>query len=122
MDAHAPVSLPEILHFGRYTFNMWTRDVSCGDRATRLTQAEAVLFRAVGEKAGEHVSQHMLAKTYADYFKIHLDCVLQTNVMDVAICRLRRKLRSISPDDESGLVCKRKVGYILEIPSSPAPM
>ncbi len=117
MDAmvSVPVAPAEILHFGIYSLDLWRKDVSCGEKTTRLTPAEAVIFRKLGEHIGNYVPHIEMAVTYADYFQLRLRDLKDVNTMAVTVNRLKRKLSMINPSGVSGILIKRKVGYTLEV-------
>ena len=121
MDAtvSVPAAPAEILHFGIYSLDLWRKDVSCGEKTTRLTSAEAVIFRTLGEHIGNYVPHIEMAVTYADYFQLRLRDLQDVNTMAVTVNRLKRKLRTINPTGTSGILIKRKVGYTLEVSAPP---
>jgi len=81
--------------------------VTRGDKSIALTAKEYLLLLLLASRAGETLSRTAIAEQVWD---IHFDC--ETNVIDVAIKRLRDK---IDRDQHKPLLhTVRGVGYVLE--------
>ncbi len=96
-----------ILSVGDLELNLITRDVHRNGRTIDLQPREFLLLRYLMEHAGQVVTRTLL---FEEVWHYHFDP--GTNVIDVHIARLRRKLEE---DDESRLLhTVRGVGYTLK--------
>lgn len=97
----------ESLTVGDLTINLTHQTVRRGDRHIELSPKEFQLLCMLSENAGRFVSRKELVSRV---WNIHFDC--ETNVVDVAIRRLRQKV-------DEGFATKliktvRGVGYVLD--------
>lgn len=97
----------ESLTVGDLTINLTHQTVRRGDRQIELSPKEFQLLCMLSENAGRFVSRKELVSRV---WNIHFDC--ETNVVDVAIRRLRQKI-------DEGFATKliktvRGVGYVLD--------
>ena len=77
-----------------YTFDLWRRELCFGDKKIRLSDPEAVMFRAIAEARGEFVSRKRLCKVWAEYRDVRAESVLY-NTLSAHICRLRAKMKPL---------------------------
>lgn len=102
-----PVVPVDMLSVGDLTINLMSHTVRRGQRTVELTPREFQLLCLLTESAGRFVSRKELAERV---WNIHFDC--ETNVVDVAIRRLRQK---VDDGQDSKLIhTVRGVGYVLE--------
>ncbi|HXD59364.1 MAG TPA: response regulator transcription factor [Thermoleophilaceae bacterium] len=92
-----------ILHAGRLLLDVAKREARLGSRVSELTDGEFRLLRVMLERAGDVVSREQLL---ADVWGYDFDP--RSNVVDVSIRRLRRKLGPDAP-----IETVRNVGYRL---------
>jgi two-component system, OmpR family, response regulator len=92
-----------ILHAGRLLLDVARREARLGGRVSELTDGEFRLLRVMLERAGEVVSREQLL---ADVWGYDFDP--RSNVVDVSVRRLRRKLGPDAP-----IETVRNVGYRL---------
>jgi DNA-binding response OmpR family regulator len=101
---HRPGSeSPHIVHVGRLLVDLTRREARIGTRVSDLTDREFRLLHFLLEHAGEVMSREQLL---ADVWGYDFDP--QSNVVDVSIRRLRRKLGPDAP-----IETVRNVGYRL---------
>jgi two-component system OmpR family response regulator len=101
-----PESAVTVLRVGDLEMDLLTREVSRGGRRVELQPREFRLLEYLMRHAGQVVTRTMLLENVWDY---HFDP--QTNVVDVHISRLRRK---IEPEaDRPILHTVRGAGYML---------
>jgi two-component system copper resistance phosphate regulon response regulator CusR len=101
--------LPDFLHIGSIEVDTRSRQVSKDGRLVRLTTREYALFEFLARRAGEilgraEIAEHVWDDAYDP----------MSNVIDVYIQRLRRKLDSGSA--ESVITTRRGEGYALVCP------
>jgi two-component system OmpR family response regulator len=95
---------PEPFSFGGISYDPESREVSRGDRVVRLTAREGALFELLLRRRGKVVSRaEIQARVWEDAFD------LSTNIIDVYINALRRKIDSGERDGVIQTV--RGVGY-----------
>jgi DNA-binding response OmpR family regulator len=94
---------PHVLHAGRLLVDLARREARIGARVSDLTDGEFRLLHFLLEHAGEVMSREQLL---ADVWGYDFDP--QSNVVDVSIRRLRRKLGPEAP-----IETVRNVGYRL---------
>jgi DNA-binding response OmpR family regulator len=96
-----------LLRVGDLTMNLLTRQVTRGNRSIRLAQREFSLLEFLMRGPGRVHSRTSLCEHVWEY---HFDT--GTNVVDVYIKRLRRKIEE--GDEPKLLHTERGVGYILQ--------
>jgi two-component system copper resistance phosphate regulon response regulator CusR len=97
----------ETFNIGDLTVSMTHQSVKRGSKTIELSPKEFHVLCLLAENTGRFVSRKELAERVWD---IHFDC--ETNVVDVAIGRLRQK---VDGDFETKLIhTVRGVGYVLE--------
>ncbi|MCE3235114.1 MAG: two component transcriptional regulator, winged helix family protein [Vampirovibrio sp.] len=102
-----PVVPVDMLTIGDLTINLMSHTVRRDQRTVELTPREFQLLCLLAENTGRFVSRKELAERV---WNIHFDC--ETNVVDVAIRRLRQK---VDDGQDSKLIhTVRGVGYVLE--------
>lgn len=102
-----PLVPTEHLTVSDLTLNLMSHTVRRGQRTVDLSPREFQLLCLLVENTGRFVSRKELAERV---WNIHFDC--ETNVVDVAIRRLRQK---VDDGHESKLIhTVRGVGYVLE--------
>lgn len=102
-----PVVPVDMLTVGDLTINLMSHTVRRDQRTVELTPREFQLLCLLAENTGRFVSRKELAERV---WNIHFDC--ETNVVDVAIRRLRQK---VDDGQDSKLIhTVRGVGYVLE--------
>jgi len=93
----------QVLHAGRLDLDVARREARFGGRTSELTDGEFRLLHDLAEHAGEVLSrEQLLADVWGYEFEAH------SNVVDVGIRRLRRKLGPGAPIESV-----RNVGYRL---------
>ena len=103
-------SEPTRLTVGELSMNLLTREVSRGETAVQLQPREFALLEYFMRNPGKVLSKTMIMEHVWDY---HFDP--QTNVIDVHVSRLRRK---IDRDFETPLLhTVRGAGYVLRAPA-----
>ena len=108
----APMSAPEgLLRVGELEVDTARRRVKRGALRIDLTTQEFVLLDYLARHAGQVVSRTLIAQNVWD---MHFDS--DTNVVDVAVRRLRAKLDE--PFTEKLVHTVRGVGYVLELRNS----
>jgi DNA-binding response OmpR family regulator len=100
---HPAVGSPHVLHAGRLLVDLTRREARIGARVSDLTDREFRLLHFMLEHVGEVMSREQLL---ADVWGYDFDP--QSNVVDVSIRRLRRKLGPEAP-----IETVRNVGYRL---------
>ncbi len=103
--------LPEFLQVGPIEIDTRSRQVSKGGRQVQLTAREYALFEFLARRAGEvlgraEIAEHVWDDAYDP----------MSNVIDVYIQRLRRKLDSEGAESVSRLTTRRGEGYALASP------
>ncbi len=105
----APMSTPEgVLRVGELEVDTARRRVRRGTLRIDLTTQEFVLLDYLARHAGQVVSRTLIAQNVWD---MHFDS--DTNVVDVAVRRLRAKIDE--PFAEKLIHTVRGVGYVLEL-------
>ncbi|HEX4494663.1 MAG TPA: response regulator transcription factor [Thermoanaerobaculia bacterium] len=100
-----------MLRAGPLELNTAARKVTLGDREVRLTPREYSLLEILMLRAGEVLGRRELWERLYDF-----DSETASNVVDVLICSLRKKL---DPDDPQSLIkTRRGQGYVIE-PNEP---
>ena len=95
---------PRPFAFGGLSYDPESREVSRGERVVRLTAREGALFELLLRRRGKVVSRaEIQARVWEDAFE------LSTNIIDVYITALRRKIDSGERDGVIQTV--RGVGY-----------
>jgi len=103
-----PSNNPVILSIDDLSINLQKHTVVRGDRKLSLTAKEFMLLVFMAERAGDVLSRTVIAERVWD---IHFDS--NTNIIDVAIKRLREK---VDNDCATKLIhTVRGVGYVLEV-------
>ena len=102
-----PIVPKETFTVAELTINMTTHSVQRNHKRIDLTPKEFQLLCMLAEHTGRFVSRKDLAERV---WNIHFDC--ETNVVDVAIRRLRQKIDDGFPSKLIHTV--RGVGYVLE--------
>lgn len=92
---------------GEYAADPVNRAVSFGSKTARLTTHEFRLFMLLNSRIGEVVSREDIRRTLSN---VNSD----SNMPDVYICYLRKKLEEIS--GKGALISVRGKGYMLAIP------
>ncbi len=96
-----------LIRKGQLTLNTAARSVAHGDRPVRLTPREYSLLEILILRAGEAVSRRELWERLSEF-----DSTATSNVVDVLVCSLRKKL---DPDDPQSLIkTRRGYGYLIE--------
>jgi DNA-binding response OmpR family regulator len=96
-----------LLRKGPLVLNTAARSVAHGGRAVKLTPREYSLLEILMLRAGEAVSRRELWERLSQF-----DSEATSNVVDVLVCSLRRKL---DPDRPHGLIkTRRGYGYLIE--------
>ncbi|MGH8646679.1 MAG: response regulator transcription factor [Candidatus Acidiferrales bacterium] len=103
--SHAPE--PTALRVGALALDLLRREVVRGERKLDLQPREFALLEYLMRHPGEAVSKTMILEHVWGY-----DFDPQTNVVDVLVCRLRKKLES-GPSEEI-IHTLRGVGYVLK--------
>lgn len=98
------------LHVGSLTLNLVTRHASRGGRALELLSRECQLLEYLMRRAEQVVTRQMLLE---DVFGYRFE--LKTNLVDVHIGRLRRKLDG--PGETPLLGTVRGIGFVLHAPN-----
>lgn len=103
-----PIRAKEMFHIGDLVIHLSNQAVWRGGRPIDLTPQEFRLLCLLAQNTGRFVSRRQLIEQVWD---IHFDC--ETNVVDVAIRRLRQKIDDGFADKLIHTV--RGVGYVMEI-------
>jgi len=103
----SPVRQPEKLSIADLEIDLLAHKVTRGGRTIDLTQKEFVLLSFLVQRTGQVLSRTMIAEQVWD---INFDS--DTNVVDVAIRRLRTKVDD--PFKEKLIRTVRGVGYVVE--------
>lgn len=104
-----PVRQRDVLQVGDLSMNLATREVRRGDRAIGLSPRETAFLEYFMRNAGLILTRPMLEDALWER-----DRETASNVIDVFVRRLRRKL---DQDDETSVIeTIRGVGYRLELP------
>lgn len=98
---------PTYLRAGPLSLDLLRREVVWGDRKLDLQPREFALLEYLMRHDGEVVSKTMLLEHIWGY-----DFEPQTNVVDVLVCRLRKKLETESGENIIHTI--RGVGYVLK--------
>jgi len=97
---------PTQLRVGRLSMNLLKREVVYADKKLELQPREFALLEYLMRHAGEVISKTMILEHVWGY-----DFEPQTNVVDVLVCRLRKKLETES--GEPLIHTMRGLGYVL---------
>lgn len=97
---------PTSLRLGRLSMDLLRREVLRGEKRLELQPREFALLEYLMRHAGEVISKTMILEHVWGY-----DFEPQTNVVDVLVCRLRKKLEA-EPGDEM-IHTIRGLGYVL---------
>lgn len=103
-----PADNPVLLSIDNLTLNLQKHTAKRGDKKLALTAKEFMLLTLLLQRHGEVLSRTIIAEQVWD---IHFDS--NTNIIDVAIKRLREKVDSDYPTKLIHTV--RGVGYVLEV-------
>ena len=98
-----------VLRLGELELHTAARRVICGGEEVRLTAREYSLLEILALRAGEVVSRRDLWEHLYSF-----DDALTSNVVDVLVCSLRRKLGAAG--QPSPIKTRRGEGYLLEAP------
>jgi two-component system copper resistance phosphate regulon response regulator CusR len=98
---------PEILEIEDLTLDLWRHKVRRAGQRIDLTPKEFLLLSVLMQHTGEVLSRTLIAELVWD---IHFDS--DTNVVDVAVRRLRSKVDD--PFPERLIHTVRGLGYVLE--------
>ncbi len=98
---------PTSLSVGDLRIDLLSHEVARGDTKIELQPREFALLEFLLRHAGEVVSRTMILEHIWDY-----NFEPQTNVVDVLLCRLRKKLET--PSGEPLIHTIRGVGYVLK--------
>jgi len=98
---------PEVLHIADLEIDLLRHKATRGGRQLDLTPKEFLLLSLLVRRAGEVLSRVLISEQVWD---MNFDC--DTNVVDVAIRRLRRKVDESFPQKLIHTV--RGLGYVLE--------
>ncbi|MCX7981719.1 MAG: response regulator transcription factor [Syntrophales bacterium] len=93
---------------GELTLDLLTREVFYGNRRIDLQPREFSLLEYFMRNSGRVLSKTMIMEHVWDY-----SFDPQTNVVDVLVCRLRKKLEEAAPEKEI-IHTIRGVGYVLK--------
>ena len=100
----SPVAPPSMVRFGRYTFDLDRQALSADGRPVRLTQAEAMLLKALALGGGTPLSREELHR--------RTNLAPSSRTIDVQVTRLRRKIEP-EPRFPRYLQTVRGKGYAL---------
>jgi len=102
-----PARQPEVFHIADLEIDLLRHKATRGGRQLDLTPKEFLLLSLLVRRAGEVLSRVLISEQIWD---MNFDC--DTNVVDVAIRRLRRKVDESFPKKLIHTV--RGLGYVLE--------
>jgi len=106
-----PAESPQpILRVGPLELDLIRREATHGGRSLDLLQREFQLLEYMMRHEGHVVTRQMLME---DVFSYRFE--LKTNLIDVHIGRLRRKLDR--PDEEPMITTVRGIGFVLRAPA-----
>jgi DNA-binding response OmpR family regulator len=98
-----------LIHLGKLEINTATRLVTCAGREANVTPREYSLLEILVLRAGEIVSRRELRDRVYDF-----DSEAASNVVDVLIHSLRKKLDPVDP--QSIIKTRRGLGYLIDTP------
>ena len=99
-----PLAPPSMVRFGRYTFDLDRQVLSANGRPVRLTQAEAMLLKALALGGGTPLTREELLR--------RTNLAPNSRTIDVQVTRLRRKIEP-EPRFPRYLQTVRGKGYAL---------